>query len=97
MQSWSKITHYAGFDWAHDHHEVVIECGAADLLLIYDAPKQIKNRRLLCLCTNHFVRREVGFRSRAGDEAFDDVADTLLDGIALFIVQRQSLLWSINL
>jgi hypothetical protein len=24
MQSWSKITHYAGFDWAHDHHEVVI-------------------------------------------------------------------------
>jgi hypothetical protein len=24
MQSWNKITHYAGFDWAHDHHEVVI-------------------------------------------------------------------------
>jgi hypothetical protein len=24
MQSWSKITHCAGFDWAHDHHEVVI-------------------------------------------------------------------------
>src|SRR3977135_1712703 len=24
MQSWSKITHYAGFDWAHDHHKVVI-------------------------------------------------------------------------
>jgi hypothetical protein len=24
MQPWSKITHYAGFDWAHDHHEVVI-------------------------------------------------------------------------
>ena len=24
MQSWSKITHYAGFDWAHDHHEAVI-------------------------------------------------------------------------
>jgi hypothetical protein len=23
MQPWSKITHYAGFDWAHDHHEVV--------------------------------------------------------------------------
>ena len=24
MQPWSKITHYAGFDWAHDHHEAVI-------------------------------------------------------------------------
>ena len=24
MQAWSKITHYAGFDWAHDHHEAVI-------------------------------------------------------------------------
>ena len=24
MQSWSKINHYAGFDWPHDHHEVVI-------------------------------------------------------------------------
>ena len=24
MQSWSEITHYAGFDWAHDHHAVVI-------------------------------------------------------------------------
>src|SRR4029077_7937059 len=24
MQPWSKITHYAGFDWAHDHHKVVI-------------------------------------------------------------------------
>ena len=24
MQSWSKITHYAGFDWATDHHDVVI-------------------------------------------------------------------------
>ena len=24
MQPWSKITHYAGFDWATDHHDVVI-------------------------------------------------------------------------
>ena len=24
MQSWSEITHYAGFDWATDHHDVVI-------------------------------------------------------------------------
>jgi Transposase len=24
MQSWSEITHYAGFDWAIDHHDVVI-------------------------------------------------------------------------
>jgi len=24
MQSWSQTTHCGGFDWAHDHHEVVI-------------------------------------------------------------------------
>jgi hypothetical protein len=24
MQPWSKITHFPGFDWAQDHHEVVI-------------------------------------------------------------------------
>jgi len=24
MKSWQEITHYAGFDWAKDHHEVVI-------------------------------------------------------------------------
>ena len=24
MQSWSEITYYAGFDWATDHHDVVI-------------------------------------------------------------------------
>ncbi|MEA3210652.1 MAG: hypothetical protein QOE70_3709 [Chthoniobacter sp.] len=24
MKPWSEITHYAGFDWAKDHHDVVI-------------------------------------------------------------------------
>ena len=24
MKSWQQITHYAGFDWARDHHDVVI-------------------------------------------------------------------------
>jgi Transposase len=24
MKAWKEITHCAGFDWAHDHHEVVI-------------------------------------------------------------------------
>jgi transposase len=24
MKLWQEITHYAGFDWAHDHHDVVI-------------------------------------------------------------------------
>jgi len=24
MQSWSEITCYAGFDWATDHHDVII-------------------------------------------------------------------------
>jgi transposase len=24
MKSWNEITHYAGFDWARDHHDVVV-------------------------------------------------------------------------
>jgi len=32
MQSWSKINHYAGFDWAHDHHEVVIVNGSGKIV-----------------------------------------------------------------
>ena len=24
MKSWQEITHYAGFDWAKDHHVVVV-------------------------------------------------------------------------
>ena len=24
MKAWKEITYYAGFDWAHDHHDVVI-------------------------------------------------------------------------
>jgi hypothetical protein len=32
MQSWSKITHYAGFDWATDHHDVVIVNGSGNIV-----------------------------------------------------------------
>jgi hypothetical protein len=24
MSSWNEITHYAGFDWAKDHHDVIV-------------------------------------------------------------------------
>src|SRR5262245_56012413 len=24
MKAWNEITYYGGFDWAHDHHDVVI-------------------------------------------------------------------------
>jgi hypothetical protein len=24
MKPWNETTHYAGFDWAHDHHDIVI-------------------------------------------------------------------------
>ena len=24
MKDWKEITHYAGFDWAKDHHHIVI-------------------------------------------------------------------------
>jgi len=24
MKTWTDLTHYAGFDWAKDHHDIVI-------------------------------------------------------------------------
>jgi len=32
MKSWQEITHYAGFDWAKDHHVVVVVNRQGDLL-----------------------------------------------------------------
>jgi hypothetical protein len=41
MQSWSEITHYAGLDWATDHHDVVIvNCSGkivADFQIVHTA------------------------------------------------------------
>jgi transposase len=42
MKAWTEITHYAGFDWGHDHHQVVIVDRAgqivADLVIEHSAP-----------------------------------------------------------
>ena len=32
MKSWSEITHYAGFDWAKDHHDVVVVDGSGQIV-----------------------------------------------------------------
>lgn len=32
MKPWNEITHYAGFDWAKDHHDVVIVDGAGQIV-----------------------------------------------------------------
>src|SRR6478735_9079059 len=60
-----------------------------------DAPGRRRDgwRRML---GNHLVRRELGFRWRTGTEVFDDVAYALLDGIALFSVQRFALVVSLG-
>jgi transposase len=31
MNAWNRITHYAGFDWAKDHHDVLVLDGAAKI------------------------------------------------------------------
>jgi transposase len=32
MKSWSEVTHYAGFDWAKDHHDVVVVDGLGQIV-----------------------------------------------------------------
>ena len=32
MKSWSEITHYAGFDWAKNHHDVVVVDGLGQIV-----------------------------------------------------------------
>ena len=36
MKSWEEITHYAGFDWAKDHHNVVIVDGAGKIVANFE-------------------------------------------------------------
>ena len=32
MKNWNELTHYAGFDWAGDHHDVVIVDRAGEVV-----------------------------------------------------------------
>ncbi|HWH71618.1 MAG TPA: IS110 family transposase [Candidatus Sulfotelmatobacter sp.] len=36
MKAWQEITHYAGFDWAKDHHTVVIVDGTGDIVADFE-------------------------------------------------------------
>ena len=31
MKAWNQITHYAGFDWAKDHHDVIVVDGSGKI------------------------------------------------------------------
>jgi hypothetical protein len=41
MKAWNELTHFAGFDWAKDHHDVIIvdRCGqiVADFRIAHTA------------------------------------------------------------
>jgi hypothetical protein len=32
MSSWEEVNYYAGFDWAKDHHDIVIVDGAGRIV-----------------------------------------------------------------
>ena len=32
MKAWNQITHYAGFDWAKDHHDVIVLDGGGKIV-----------------------------------------------------------------
>jgi hypothetical protein len=36
MKEWKDITHYAGFDWARDHHAVVIVNGEGQIVADFE-------------------------------------------------------------
>lgn len=36
MKQWKEITHYAGFDWARDHHAVVIVNGQGEIVADFE-------------------------------------------------------------
>ena len=36
MKDWKDITHYAGFDWARDHHVVVIVDGRGEIVADFE-------------------------------------------------------------
>jgi len=36
MQNWNEITHFAGFDWAKDHHQVVVVDRQANIVAQFE-------------------------------------------------------------
>jgi hypothetical protein len=32
MKTWNDLTHFAGFDWAKDHHDVLVLDGAGKIV-----------------------------------------------------------------
>ena len=38
MKEWNQITHYAGFDWARDHHEVVVVDSGGQIVADFQFP-----------------------------------------------------------
>ena len=42
MKSWNEITHYAGFDWARDHHDVVIVDGQGQIVAEFRFPHSLE-------------------------------------------------------
>ena len=40
MKTWNDITHFAGFDWAKDHHDVLVLDGAGKIVAEFaDSPR----------------------------------------------------------
>jgi transposase len=42
MKLWNEITHYAGFDWARDHHDVVIVDGQGQIVAEFRFPHSLE-------------------------------------------------------
>ncbi len=46
MTSWNDLTHFAGFDWASDHHDIVIVDGSGKIVADFPIPDTAEGWRI---------------------------------------------------
>lgn len=66
MKSWQEITHYAGFDWAKDHHEVVIVDGQGQIVAEFVFDHSLEGWQRMAKETSTYANLAVAIETSQG-------------------------------
>jgi transposase len=66
MQPWNEITHYAGFDWARDHHAVVVVDQAGKIVAEFEFPHSLEGWKQFADKTDLFPHLAVAIETSQG-------------------------------
>ena len=66
MKEWKQITHYAGFDWARDHHSVLIVNQQAEIVSDFQFEHSLEGWKSFCEKTAPFSNLAVAIETSQG-------------------------------